>query len=244
MSKIYEALENAYRARARTDDLLTVPQSDKAVQELVLVDMEEELLGLYKNIEILLPHSSKKVIQFIGSKQGEGASTIVREFARVAATRIGMSVLLLDADRLQPSQHLHFKVTSGYTWQEAIRDGESPEKVLHRVGETSLFLGPSANTNAYTPEIFDSPRFAGFWETLWQQFDLILVDSPPLGSSPDGLAIAPRVSGVVLVVEAEKTRWQIVRNSKERITKVGGNVLGIVFNKRRYYIPELIYKHL
>jgi Mrp family chromosome partitioning ATPase len=52
------------------------------------------------------------------------------------------------------------------------------------------------------------------------------------------------VDGVVLVVEAEKTRWQVVENLKEKIQNVGGNIIGVVFNKRRFYIPEALYKRL
>ena len=62
--------------------------------------------------------------------------------------------------------------------------------------------------------------------------------------SADGLAVASKVDGVILVVEAEKTRWQTVRKVKDSISRVGGNILGVVLNKRRYYIPQSIYKHL
>ncbi len=49
---------------------------------------------------------------------------------------------------------------------------------------------------------------------------------------------------MVLVVEAEKTKWRSVRNVRDQIERVGGNILGVVFNKRHYYIPQSIYKHL
>jgi protein-tyrosine kinase len=65
-----------------------------------------------------------------------------------------------------------------------------------------------------------------------------------MSASPDGIAIARRVDGVVLVLEAEKTRGPVAENLKERIQKNGGNLLGIIFNKRRHYIPEFLYKRL
>jgi hypothetical protein len=45
-------------------------------------------------------------------------------------------------------------------------------------------------------------------------------------------------------LEAEKTKWRTARHVRERMESVGGNILGIVFNKRRYYIPQFIYKYL
>jgi Mrp family chromosome partitioning ATPase len=73
---------------------------------------------------------------------------------------------------------------------------------------------------------------------------MVIIDSPPLSGSPDGLAIAPKVSGVVIVLEAEKTRWHVAKNSVERIRKVGGAVVGIVFNKRHNHVPDFIHRRL
>ena len=108
---------------------------------------------------------------------------------------------------------------------------------------TCSFL-PRATLSSSTPELFNSPRFDGFWTNLKLNFDLVLIDSPPLTVSPDGLAMASKVDGVILVVEAEKTKWRTARYVKEQIERVGGNILGVVFNKRRYYIPQSIYKYL
>jgi Mrp family chromosome partitioning ATPase len=83
-----------------------------------------------------------------------------------------------------------------------------------------------------------------FWKKLRQRFDLILIDSPPATTSPDGLALSSKVDGIVLVVEAEKTRWPVAESTKNRILSSGGKILGIVLNKRRYHIPDFVYKRL
>ena len=111
------------------------------------------------------------------------------------------------------------------------------------VNRTYSFL-PHATPVIPTPELFNSPRFEGFWANLKLKFDLVLIDSPPLMVSPDALALVSKVDGVVLVVEAEKTKWRTARYVREQIEMVGGKILGIVFNKRRYYIPQSIYKNL
>ncbi|MGA7878892.1 MAG: CpsD/CapB family tyrosine-protein kinase, partial [Desulfoferrobacter sp.] len=244
MTKIYEALQHAYRSRKGTERTPALPIIKETCANMYDVDMEEEMLGLFKTIDSILAQDQKWILQFIGTRKGEGTSTIIREFARVAATKIRKSVLLLDADRLNPSQHLYFGIHSDCGWQESVKEEINIDKMLHQIGETSLFLGASSNSRGYTPEIFDSGGFEAFWQNLWERFDLILVDSPPLTSSPDGLALAPKMSGTILIVEAEKSRWPTVKNAHARITQVGGKVLGIVFNKRRYYIPQAIYKHL
>ncbi len=107
-----------------------------------------------------------------------------------------------------------------------------------------LEMCPIDLSRDYAPLNFYSQNIVAFWESLREKYDLVLIDSSSAASSPDGIEIARRVDGVVLVVEAEKTRWQIVENLKEKIENSGGNILGVVFNKRRFYIPENIYQRL
>lgn len=243
MTKIYEALQRAAKEKQKPGsslDLLAVNVDTKPAK----LDMEEEMLSLYQAISSLMPATERKIIQFVGSRKGEGTSTVVREFAKLAAMRMNKSVFLLDADRTSPSQHLYFDVHCEHGWQDAVNNPDLLAKAMQQVENYGLFVGPSCNTYHSTPQIFDSNRLKEFWQSLWTRFDLILIDSPPFSLSPDGLAIAPRVDGVVLVVEAEKTPWPVVESVHKRIRNIGGHVLGIVFNKRRYYIPQFLYNLL
>lgn len=243
MTKIYEALQRASKEKqkpAPAFDLVSAKTDETSTK----ATMEEQMLCLYQSIASLMPFSEGKILQFIGSRKGEGTSTVVREFAKMAAMKMHKSVLLIDADRTSPSQHRFFDIPSDCGWQDAVDNPELISKTMHQVENYGLYVGPSCNTYHATPEIFDSDKLKQFWQTLWTRFDLILLDSPPFSVSPDGLAIAPRVDGVVLVVEAERTPWPVVESVNKRIRSIGGNVLGIVFNKRRYYIPRFLYNLL
>lgn len=244
MTKIFEALERASQERKPSEKLLVPSLSESYPPLKATIDFEEEMLSLYKNIEALLPGIPHKLILFAGTQKGEGTSTIVREFAKLCANRIGKSVLLIDGDRSRPSQHQFFDIQSEYGWVEAVQNGRELRTALCQVGNTPLFVSPSCNSATYTPEIFDPHGTEAFWKKLIQQFHFVLIDSSPLSQSPDGLAFAPRVDGVVMVVEAERTRWRVAESWKDKITKVGGNVIGVVFNKRRYYIPDFVYKRI
>ena len=81
-------------------------------------------------------------------------------------------------------------------------------------------------------------------EELKNKYDFILIDSLPAITSPDSIAISRYTDGVVLVVEAERTRRQVVENVKNKIARNGGNIIGIVFNKRKFYIPQSVYRRL
>jgi protein-tyrosine kinase len=242
VSKIYEALEYAQQERKILKMFPDVRLPDEYSSEPWKLSMEVEMIGLYQTINALLPDSQKRIIQLIGSREGEGTSTLIREFSIVSAIKFDKLVLLLDADR-KPSQRFFFNIRPTYGWDDVVRDDKPLNKAIYQIGETRLFISPLSQRSSST-QIFNSSKFDIFLKKSKEIFDLILIDSPPATVSSDGLAIAHKVDGIVLVLEAEKTRWPVAESVKDKIIKNGGNILGIILNKRRYYIPEFIYKQL
>jgi len=255
VTKIYEALERVQKetrnSRKEQDTSLPHQRVSPSSPPLSGLFMQDEMALLFQNLNPLLSNSLKKIVQFIGSREGEGTSTVIREFAIVSATKFGKLVLLLDADQDKPTHHFFFnlKKTEGspkseYGWNDVALSEEPVDKALYQIPGTSLFISPVSQNSLSIQRIFNSHEIDAFLERLKQKFDLILIDSPPVTISSDGLAISKKVDGVVLVLEAENTRWPIVESVKSLIERNGGNLLGMVFNKRRYYIPDSIYRRL
>ncbi len=219
------------------------PQDAALLRSTVEMDLENEMIALYQNVESQLPNLDRKVIQFVSAKEGEGTSTIVREFARVAAKKLGKLVFLLDLGGRTPQKCLFLHITPECGWEEVATNGADAGKSAGR-GEMDVEMCPPDLVSGNGRINFYSPTIAGFWEALRERYDLVLIDSAPVSVSPDGIEISRGVDGVVVVVEAEKTRWQVVENLKQKIENRGGNILGIVFNKRRFYIPDSIYRKL
>lgn len=95
----------------------------------------------------------------------------------------------------------------------------------------------------------------GRWEGSWQyrrdciallrrEFDYAVIDCPSLRESGDALSVAPFVDGIVLVVEANRTRAEQVRHAERNIENAQGKLLGHVLNKRTYDVPGWIYHRL
>ena len=190
------------------------------------LDMEEEMIRLHQRLDALLPGAATRVVQFIASQAGEGTSTVAREFARVSATRFGKLVLLLDC---APG--------SGYVF-----DDHSLEILPSQVGSGKLHRAPLPAFSAALASNGGGPGSHAFWEALRQRYELVVVDSPPATASADGLAMCRKADGVVLVLEAEGTRWPVAQSVKNAIVRSGGKVLGVVLNKRKFYIPRFIYR--
>jgi protein-tyrosine kinase len=249
MSKVYEALQ-----RARAEGAIDRRDSDLAIEirkpEIVdtsgmpPLQMEREMGRLYQRVLGLLPNSESRVIQFVGSRKNEGTSTILREFGQYLGQNANKSVLLVDGDLQHMSQHKAFKHPSGISLQDVIREEGALGNAISQVRNSRLFICRLFGGSTPTAGPFSPVNDGMLWTRLRNEFDFILIDSPPISDSDDGLALCSITDGVILVIEAEKTRSQVVSAIKNRIIQHGGNILGLVFNKQRYYIPKLIYKWL
>jgi len=245
MTKIYEALEQANQERAVLRRESTAASRALIVKEMPgpAAGIEETMSGLYQNISALLPNREDgRVVQFIASRRGEGTSKLVREFAKVCSRKLGKKVLLLDADQHHPAQPGSFGIRPETDWRHIVKDGREIKEALYQVEQSNLFISQLSMNTVALPPIFDAPQMDGLLSQLRREFDLILVDSPPGTRSADGVSLTRKMDGVVLVVEAEKTRWQVAEHVVEKIENQGGKVLGVLLNKRRYPVPGFIYR--
>jgi Mrp family chromosome partitioning ATPase len=160
------------------------------------------------------------------------------------ATKANKSILLVDADHTHLPQHQALEVDPEISLQRLMSEGGSLDEAICQVKSSRLFL---CRLYEETGENSPSGVMANnveIWNKLRKDFDFILIDSSPMSVSDEAFTFCSSTDGVILVVEAEKTRARVVSNLKARVAQSEGKVLGLVFNKQRYYIPEWIYKRL
>lgn len=202
------------------------------------------MIALYRNICSLLPDNDGKTIQFISSSYGEGTSLLAREFARVVALKLDKNVLLVDADP-EGDQYRYMGLAEPPTdWKAAVVQQKPLKDSFVRVNNSSLHFTQIANDGDTMTQILHAPRTTKLIKGLKYDFELSLFDSPAATLSADGLILSHKVDGVVLIVEAEGVRWQIINNVKEKIEMREGKVIGVFLNKRRHYIPRFIYQRI
>ncbi len=252
MSNIYDALHSAHGKRLAKDNELNDeptpslprPLKGDSLASIPRFHEESELLALAQTIATLLPNPNQRVIQFIGSGPGEGTSTLIREFALKVAQHSNKPVLLIEADSNKPSQAQAFAMEAKPALDYALKEGKPLDGVISQIEQSNLFLA-SLSSNFFR-SLTDRSFFhsTDMWKEARNQFSLILIDSSPVNASADGLAICEFVDGVVLVIAAEKTRSAVAQNVKREILRREGNLLGIVFTKRKFHIPNSVHKHL
>jgi len=249
VSKIYDALEHASRTKdlGNLSEQADVPKVSlpSPLSNEPYLEMEQEMIDLYQVITAALPDIHHRSVLIIGSRSNEGTSTIARQLAKSVSLRMEKSVLLIDLDRSRPDLHVYTNSRkTANDGDNTVQTGASAEKALCQVEDSSLYVMPLFQQTMLSQRTLETVKTGAFWEPLKERFDLLIIDSPPATLFPDGMGLVSQVDGVILVVEAEKTRWQVALNVKEKILQHRGNLLGVVFNKRQFYIPNFIYKYL
>lgn len=257
MTRIFDALEQARREQVRGSANQAgldapgggdswPPVSRGGVGKFVAYSpaIERAMVGLYQRIYTEFGESSGKTVEFIGAHRGEGTSVLIRQFALVVATKMRKKVLLLDGDQERPVLLESFGLQSARGWQEVVEGKTTLDdpSVVCPVGDLPLAVAELKRD--FSQPVFTLPGIQEFMTAAKEIFDLVLLRVPPAGVSSDGFGFSDKVDGVVILVEAEKTRWQVADNTRMRVLEQGGKVLGVVLNNRRHIIPKCVYKRI
>ena len=183
---------------------------------------------------------NSQVIAFTSAVPGEGVSYVIESFATELAGRTKKLTIITDVDTLQKIDIFHYQQLPRYCCKTDI----SYLHVLQREGDQ--FTDELEESQALAPVSAGSELDQGIsnLQTLRHMYDYVLVDCPSIKESGDAAYFASAVDGVVLVVSAENTRKEQVRNALNTIEMAEANVLGCVLNKRRYPIPNWIYRRI
>ncbi len=244
MSTIYDALIQAEKDHLqqspvdRSEDLAPPKTSSHLTSPI-----REQLYSIYQAVAAEKSEGGT-VLTFVGARAGEGVSTLVREFAKLASTEMGDRVLLLDGDHGNGRHCESLGVGLSEDCEAVVAGRKKLSDALVAVIEDRLMLGAVTLNGTFTASITASRQFNEMLEKIRQQFDLVLFDAPPVTISSQALAFTRASDGVVLVVKAESTRWQAVKQAKIGIERAGGRVIGVILSKTRHHIPEFIYRRL
>lgn len=201
----------------------------------------ESFRSLKAHLQFLAKSHHPLVIQFTGANRHNGSSTTASNLALVLAwDLVDHRILLVDGNLADPSVHQTF----GLLREPGLLNYLTEEMDLQQVVQPTMrpnleviTIGKPA-TQILSP--FDLLRLATFLEEVRTRYDFVLIDSAPILGSSDSLTISTKVDGVIIVVEANHTRYETII-SIENYLQDSAKLLGIVLNKRRFVIPKVLY---
>lgn len=191
--------------------------------------VSEKLRGIRSNIMFSNAEEIKSVL--ITSEKTAAGKSIVSANIAITYAQAGYKTLIIDGDMRKPTQHYHFE-TSNYDGLSNLIIGKSEfDKAIRATRVDNLDLLTSGPVPPNPSELIASKNFRKIFEVLQDEYDFILIDTPPIVSVTDAQVFLQYVPNCVMVIDAQKNNKNEVKKAKQLIEQADGHVIGAVLNK-------------
>ena len=218
------------------------PKGTKGVRPLAVVEPDdvavESLRALRSSLEFSMMDEGGSVIGVSGLIPGVGKSFVSVNLAALFAG-LGKKVLLIDADLRKGRLHKEFGIKRGNGLSQVLLRAANPEDVICKTEVENLFVIPCGNVPNNPAELLGSKHYAELIEQFKNDYDLVIVDTPPIMLVTDA-ALACRVAAqIVMVIEYNKHSIEAIKDGMAQILKGNSSAhASIVINKYEHSRTE------
>jgi succinoglycan biosynthesis transport protein ExoP len=212
---------------------------------------------LRTNLEYLSFDKNTRSLLVTSATMQEGKSTTIANLA-IAFAQQGKKVVLLECNLRRPSLPRVFGIDRGpgtadilierERWQDCVRSvtdlalgNFSMDEILSMPGLDNFHIISYGHRPPNPTELISSKKMDRLLADLKENFDIVLVDAPPLLPVADSMVLSTKVDGVVLVYMVGKAPRNSLRLAKERLETVQANIMGLVLNDIRPETTGLTY---
>ncbi len=209
---------------------------------LRLLQSRPEMLQSYETLMISLQlrkSSGSLTSILVTSTQPEEGKTTVSVNLAITMTFSGKKVVLIDADLRKPRLQQIFQLNNTVGFSDVVSSRIGFHDAIQIVsssgndpgGRRGLHVITSGGTTANALGLMDVGNLRERIEQLAKEFDMVIIDSPPVLSVSDPLMIAPIVDGVILVLNTGVVMERDAKCAKQRLEQAGARLLGVVMNR-------------
>jgi tyrosine-protein kinase Etk/Wzc len=189
----------------------------------------ESLRSLRTALQFALLEARNNIIIFTGPTPGIGKSFVTTNFAAILGAG-GRRVLLIDADMRRGHIHQYFGLERGLGLSELIAGIQTPAQLIRKAVAPGLDLLTTGEMPPNPSELLLSASTAQLLQHLSAQYDMILIDTPPILAVSDAQVLASNGGTVFLVARANITSMGELQEAAKRLSQTGVLVKGVVFN--------------
>jgi len=200
------------------------------INDKLSIPVEEAYKVLRANVQFCGFDHPIKTLSITSCNPSEGKTTTSINLA-ISMAKAGKKVLLIDGDLRKPMvlKRLGGKNTKGLS--NLISGTASFEEVLNHTSIPNfdyIACGPKPPNPS---ELISSARFSEFLKTVREAYDMVIVDTPPLGSVIDCAVISSQTDGTLMVIKANSVDYRQAQRVKQQLEKANAKILGVVLNK-------------
>ena len=184
---------------------------------------------LLANIEFSGVDEPIKTIAITSSIPNEGKSTITLSLA-AAAGQAGKQVLVIEGDLRRRSLMAAVKAHPRYGLHAVLSEAVTLEEAAAETSLRGVYFLDAEPGIPNPEELLSSRRYASLIQAARRAYDLVVIDTPPVGAFADAAVVARQVDGAILVVRENFTDKRAAQLAMEQLRNSGAHVLGVVMN--------------
>lgn len=173
-----------------------------------------------------------KTLAVTSCTPNEGKSMTIANLA-VVLTQAGKSVLLLDCDMRNPTVHKNFNLSNKVGLSSCISMGTALSDAVQKTSIEGLYALTGGVIPPNPSELLGSEQMKNVLQRAKEQYDYVLIDTPPVMPVTDALIVSRFVDGMILVIASAEIKVEMARDVKNQLVNAGANILGVVLNKVR-----------
>lgn len=241
MAKTYEAILRS-QGPLEEEGPTIVPSSSWMYHDL---KSTRAMGDLQQRVSLMTTRNNCKVFHFVSSREKEGVSTIVANLAEaIAHSQPDRHIMLIDLNLRNPTLHLAFNLPLAPGLSDTLASAQFQAHSIHTTKLANLNFLPAGKAVSNNAATIEQKKFTDLISVLRDRYDTIIIDSPPLFSSPDSLSAAIASDTSLLIIQANRVTWEVVQRGKEYLARNGCTIGGAVLNRFQHVIPGWIYDRL
>lgn len=189
----------------------------------------ESYKTLRTNLQYLSFDNSLKSIIVTSCSPGEGKSTTAANLA-ISIAQTGKKVLLIDCDLRKPAIHKTFNIVNMMGLTNILSEGIDYREITNDVGEEDLRIITSGPKPPNPSELLGSDRMEFFLDAAKEEYNMVILDTPPLLPVTDASVLSRMADGIILVLKYGETTTEAATIAKAQLDKVGARILGAIIN--------------
>ena len=194
--------------------------------------ISEQFRTLRTNIQFSAVDEELQTILITSSGPIEGKSTTAANIAVVFAQQ-GKRTLFIDSDLRKPSSHYTFSFMNTVGLTSVLTKQTSLDKAVQVMNPLGLHVLTSGPLPPNPAELLSSRAMKELIDQAKQEYDVIIIDSPPVTAVTDAQVIARLSDGILLVVSSGRTHIEDAVKTKELLTNTGTKIIGTVLNNKK-----------
>lgn len=202
------------------------------IESPMAIELRRILIRLNRELDL----DRKRCLMITSSDRGEGKSLFSLNFALVLANHLRKRVLLVDGDMRRPVQHTVFNTDLSPGLAEALMDDQKPI-ITCSTHLPNLHFLPAGRAGDQPSTLLQERSIRNVFGRLKEDYDIILLDCPPVVPVSDPLQYVDISDGALYMVMAGRTPRDVVQRGVDILRSVGTNIIGLVANNLSEVLP-------